>query len=395
MTIQPLKEGFKVDPFRGASDSSVSMQWFTRPADERYLSLSDMLAVARHRWDNSVQVRVGSDKLDIIAPDLSEPRDRHRLAVAVQGGGGFIGPISNFAFGQVCQLAQAPSRYLRSLPSPLVSDNLNWGLKHNRSVEHVKLYALDQGDGTHLLRAATGPDYGRIPDWEVIQAIIDVTHDTTWKVPGVMNWSNHVYNPHVAVTKDTTTLFYNDKSGFVFLVDDTRPIEIGKLPDGSPDLIFRGFIVQFCETGWASMQVKFFLLRAVCANRCLWGVEGVQTMQLRHSRLAPDRWLAEMLPRLQDYSAQSEGKVIERVDAAKAAEVAGDEAEALAFLRNRNFSAATAKLILETHVADEGHPARSAWDMVQGITAYARLKANTDDRLEVEAVAQTIFDKAA
>src|SRR5262245_22683011 len=64
MTIQPIQAGFKVDPFRGASDSSVSMQWFTRPADEKYLTLTDMLAVARHRWDHSVQLRVDTRGFD-------------------------------------------------------------------------------------------------------------------------------------------------------------------------------------------------------------------------------------------------------------------------------------------------------------------------------------------
>ena len=33
----------------------------------------------------------------------------------------------------------------------------------------------------------------------------------------------------------------SDRDVFLFLVDDTNPIEAGRLPDGSPDLYFRGF----------------------------------------------------------------------------------------------------------------------------------------------------------
>ena len=43
----------------------------------------------------------------------------------------------------------------------------------------------------------------------------------------------------VDITKDTTTLYASDRDVFLFLVDDTHPIEAGRLADGSPDLYFR------------------------------------------------------------------------------------------------------------------------------------------------------------
>ena len=44
---------------------------------------------------------------------------------------------------------------------------------------------------------------------------------------------------------------------------------------GEPDLMFLGFFAQNSEVGSATMRVASFYLRAVCQNRCLWGVEGV------------------------------------------------------------------------------------------------------------------------
>jgi hypothetical protein len=39
------------------------------------------------------------------------------------------------------------------------------------------------------------------------------------------------HNPFVDVTKDTTTLHASDCHVFLFLVDDTHPIEAGRLPE--------------------------------------------------------------------------------------------------------------------------------------------------------------------
>ena len=97
------------------------------------------------------------------------------------------------------------------------------------------LKTLETDDGRVELRAVTGPDYGRIWDHELVAAVMKIagngTGDTRWKVPGVMDWSTMTHNPLVDVTKDTTTLYASDRDVFLFLVDDTNPIEAGKLPD--------------------------------------------------------------------------------------------------------------------------------------------------------------------
>ncbi len=50
-----------------------------------------------------------------------------------------------------------------------------------------------------------------------------------------MDWSTMMHNPFVDVTKDTTTLYASDRDVFLFLVDDTNPIEAGRMSDGLPD----------------------------------------------------------------------------------------------------------------------------------------------------------------
>ena len=45
--------GYKVDPTRGERISRVSSEWFSRPGDQRYLSLSDLHTSVRNRTDRS------------------------------------------------------------------------------------------------------------------------------------------------------------------------------------------------------------------------------------------------------------------------------------------------------------------------------------------------------
>jgi hypothetical protein len=45
--------GYKVDVNRGERIGRVSSEWFSRPADERYLSLSDLFAAVRGRAQRS------------------------------------------------------------------------------------------------------------------------------------------------------------------------------------------------------------------------------------------------------------------------------------------------------------------------------------------------------
>jgi hypothetical protein len=60
MNIQVLdarsdaRGGYKVDVSRGEQIGRVSSEWFSRPADERYLSLSELAHSVRDRADREV-----------------------------------------------------------------------------------------------------------------------------------------------------------------------------------------------------------------------------------------------------------------------------------------------------------------------------------------------------
>lgn len=383
--------GYKVDVSRGERVGRVSSEWFSRPADERYLSLSELARSVRDRADRS-RTRVVQSALIHVEANRSDPE---RLALILPGTDTAIAP-THWSFGQLASLVGAPPAYLRQLPAALAAINLQYGLTSNRA-EQIK--TLETDDGRTELRAVTGPDYGRIFDVELVEAVQRIagngTGDTRWKVPGVLDWSTGIYNPRVDITKETTTLYASDRDVFLFLVDDLNPIEAGRLPDGSPDLYFRGFYCWNSEVGAKTLGMASFYLRAVCQNRNLWGVEDFEEITIRHSKYAANRFAHEAAPALLNFANSSPLPFVNGIKAARERIVARTDEDRTDFLRRRGFSKAETGKIIDTVLAEEGRPPESIFDFVQGITAVARDKPHQDARLDMEAKAKKLLDRAA
>ena len=386
---RPVSGAYKVDISRGRNVSRVSSEWFSRPPDERFLSLGDLHRSVRSRAERASTRIVESKALRVQA----QSDDPHRLELFVPGADAAVAP-THWSFGQLCSLVGAPSGYLRELPAALAGINLQHGLVAHRG-EHVKM--LETGDGRAELRAVTGPDYGRIWDHELVEAVMrfagNGTGDTRWKVPGMIDWSSMVYNPYVDISADTTTLYASDRDVFLFLVDDTHPIEAGKLPSGEPDLYFRGFYCWNSEVGAKALGIATFYLRAVCMNRNLWGVENFEEISIRHSKFAANRFASQAAPALTHFADSSPSDFIQGIRAARERIVARKDEDRETFLRGQGFSKADTSKIVATVLAEEGHPPASIYDFVQGITAVARSRPNQDARLELEAKARRLLQR--
>ena len=386
---QPVSSGFRVDVSRGERVGRVSSEWFSRPDDERYLSLTDLHDAVRGRAERAQTRTVESRAVKVEASrDSAE-----RLALIVPGRDEPVAP-THWSFGQLCTLVGAPSSYMRQLPAPLAGVNLQHGLLSHRA---ELLKTLEADDGRVELRAVTGPDYGRIWDHELVAAVIDIagngTGDTRWKVPGVLDWNTMTHNPFVDVTKDTTTLYASDRDVFL-LVDDTHPIETGRLPEGSPDLYFRGFYCWNSEVGSKTLGIASFYLRAVCMNRNLWGVENFEEITIRHSKFAAQRFALEAAPALRRFADSSPAPFITGIKAARERIVARSDDDRETFLRKRGFSKSETAKIVETVLQEEGRPPESLFDFAQGITALARGKAHQNSRLELEGRAKQLLERA-
>ncbi|MBB4187323.1 hypothetical protein GGE07_003987 [Sinorhizobium terangae] len=390
-SVQPASTGFRVDISHGERVGRVSSEWFSRPDDERYLSLGELYDAVKSRADRAHARTVESSAIRVEASRNNA--ERLELIVAAE-----TRPVTptHWSYGQLCGLVGAPASYMRQLPAPLAGINLQHGLI-NHSAELVK--TLEADDGRLELRAITGPEYGRVWDHELVSAVMNIagngTGDTMWKVPGVLDWSTMTHNPFVDISKETTTLYASDRDVFLFLVDDTHPIEAGRLPNGEPDLYFRGFYCWNSEVGSKTLGIASFYLRAVCCNRNLWGVENFEEIVIRHSKFAGHRFAHEAAPALNNFANSSPAPFVAGIRAARERIVAGTDDDRQGFLRKRGFSKAETARIIDTVLREEGRPPESIFDFVQGITALARTKSHQDTRLELEAKAKKLLEQAS
>jgi hypothetical protein len=360
-------------------------QWSSRAPDERFTSLIDMQSFKRSIRDRSRSHVISSRNLEVL-PMENDPRG---LQVAIGATGA---AASHWSFGQLCSLASpgnSPASYFRetNMPSPMIADCLNYNLKFTRGVEDIGVLLTSEGDYANELRSVNGPNYGRVYDADVVDALVDRFGDGIngqWRVPGE-------FGQQVAVTKGTTTLFASDRDMFVFLADEENRIELPNRRAGRMGSFARGFFVGNSEVGKSSLFAGFFLFDYVCCNRIIWGAEEYTEIRIRHTKGAPDRWLEEVTPVLQEYSEGSAKPVVQAIEDARSKRIDDD---LTAFLAKR-FGKQMAPAIVAIHEKEEGRPIETLWDATVAATAHARSIKNTDKRLEVERTAGELLKLAA
>lgn len=356
----------------------ANKQWSSRPADERFVSLHAMLDAMRYQRQHSKATVVSSRDLTVM------PEGDSHTGLVVQGPTGHGFAPTHWSFGQLATLAEAPAGYLRTVPSELAADCLNYGLKVKRGPEDVGV--LLYKDGHAELRAATGPAYGRIWNESLVSALIQQVGDGVsgqWKVPGE-------FGQAVEVTKENTTLYASDRDMFVFLADEENRIDLPNRRNGKTGSLARGFFLWNSEVGKSTVGIATFLFDYVCCNRIVWGAEGFKEIKLRHTSGAPDRWLREIQPALLSYSRSSSATVLNTVQLAQQARVEDLDK----FLLER-FTKPQAEAMQRIHIIEEGRPIETLWDATTAVTAYARDITYQDERLAFEREGGKILSLAA
>lgn len=356
----------------------ASRQWASRPDDQRYLSLGELRAAVEQRkqecWTATPPVKnlrvlpAGSDDLVIECYDPTHGETRQLVP-------------TNWSFSQLSGYAKAPASYLRQLPSQLAAINLQWGLEHNP--QRSDALVLGQSNGHDSLRAMTSTSYGRIWDRDVVKAVQRMNDDSggRWEIPAATYTTT---NP-----KRATTLYASDRDVFLFLVDPKNPIEVGG------EQLFRGFYTWNSEVGSATFGLTTFLYRYVCDNRIIWGATNVQELRIRHTGGAPERFMYEGARYLRRYAEENTLQIASGIKRAQDTDIPVKKDQTVeGWLQSRGFTKAQAKASVETATAEQGQ-ARSFWDIVNGITAYARSVPHTDDRVKLEAQAGKLMEMVA
>lgn len=354
-------------------------QWATRPDDERFTSLDEMLTHLRRQRVISEMGRTFNRQLE------ARPIEDDPNGIAVMGDDVGVTAPSHWAFGQLCQLIGAPASYLRTLPSPLAADCINQSML-DRRVDQVGFMLRNDGV-MPTLAAVTGPTYGRIWNEQIVEALVrrfGSGPDAEFTVPGE-------FGQQVEITKKNTTLFAGDQDMFLFLADERNKIEVPGRRNGETGLLSRGIFIQNSEVGASSLRIGTFLYDYVCSNRMVWGAEGFQEVAIRHSSKAPMRWLDEVAPAIRQLTTAPSYSIVNALQAARSQRLDDDQVDKVLAKR---FTTNQAKAIKLAHMSDEGRPIGSVWDIVTGATAYARGIGHQDKRVAVERIAGQILADA-
>lgn len=356
----------------------INRQWSTRPADQRFVSLTELHNAVEYARMNSRAKAVSSRAVEC------QPVESDIKALQLRGPDGNAVALTNWSFGQLAQRAGAPAGYLRELPGPMAADCINYGLHVARDVQDLGVLLYKNG-GPAELRAVTGPTYGRIWNNTITKALIKQFGDGRtgdFRIPGE-------FGKEVEITKRNTTLYASDRDMFVFLADEKHRIEVPNRRDGKSGQMARGIVVWNSEVGSATLGMATMLFDYICCNRIIWGMTGYQEIRIRHTAGAPDRWIEQAAPAIEQYANSSTHGITKLIADAKAKRI--DDVDA--FLAKR-FTRSQVGAIKAAHMADEQRPIETLWDATTGVTAYARSIDFQDQRVELERAGGKIMELA-
>jgi hypothetical protein len=347
---------------------AAHMQWATRPPDERFPTLEALQEFTGQRKRCS----------------LEEIRTLKGLRIYGTHGGaltlnGSLQPslLTNWAFSQLCQQVSAPSGYLRTLPVEMTAQCLEFGINAHGQDSKILIRRnsdIQDDKPASVVSAFTSPNYGRIWDYEVVDALREAITDQPWHTPPSNNGEN-------------SGLYASDRDMFVFLVSDESPVEIGNARLG------RGFFCWNSETGSATFGLTTFLFNYVCGNHIVWGAEGVRELRIIHRNQAINRFYAEAIPVLNNFveNRRLDDTIKDAVSRAMNQRIGENPDKVFKQLQSLQFTKNEIEKAWDYGMS-EGEDVRTAWGMVQGITAYARNLPHIDKRVSLERRASALLN---
>lgn len=377
--------------------TKASSQWMTRPADERYWGLEDMIGAAEI-------VRRESSEVEIPAAAFRAERSEDG-DIGIAHDGRFFS-ATHFAFQTMAQRAGAPAEYLRRLPADLTVQCLNTGLA---TIESDSV-ALVRQNGTTQLRAVTSERYGRVWYDDTVRNLQEIVAGTGWRVPP---GRPAVADPRTRIATEEDCLrpgvhglsikpgdliapagcYMSDRDIFIFMVDETVEVAPG---------LFRGFFLANSEVRARVYEITTFLYQSVCGNHIVWSAEGVQTFKVKHlGDNTTERAFMGARHFLGEYKDGGAEKTRLAIEAARTKEIGKDNEEVLEnvqdFVNRRRILIPAKRLEEAQEIAlteRYGNP-RTAFAMVSGLTEIARDISYSDQRANLNREAGKILNMVA
>lgn len=362
----------------GSGVSAVSAytahrEWAKRPPDERYDSVAALHAAACVRRsclaERTIETR--TFRTEAVGSD----------ALVLHEASGRDAALTHWSFEQLATIAGAPPKYLRTLPAPIASSAINYGLQRQRRDEQL-LLAEDAEPWT--VHAVTSPRYARVHHDELASRVLDLTAlHPAWHLP--LGYRDGEYGAE----RVPSGAYLGDRDMFLFLVDGNRDLD--DPTDVTHAGLFRGFILRNSDVGAAALTLDVFLFRAVCANHIIWGFQAVAGFRRRHVGASiQEAWTSSL----------------EGVRAALDADTARDRSmllgattRELGATREAVLEAAVRRIDLSQKQASEAYDLaerhetnpRSIWGYVQGLTRLSQRTSWQDGRFALDRAASRLL----
>jgi hypothetical protein len=392
--------------------TQASQQWATRPADQRFWTLDEMMAATTESRTNSHE-----NQLTV--------RDTHAVPIGERGValevGGHAGDevedkygdrrcsFSNWSFGQLCRMIGAPASYLRGLTGELAADCVNEGLREWNQANDGPRHSLIHMNGSPQLRAMTSDRYVRVWNNEIVGRLGQL-HAQGWRVPPARPASGDVrtriateddvlnFGTRSALTVEVgdtiapAGLYASDHDMFAFLVNPEAVVDNGLSPAG----MRRGTMIRQSEVGECSIWKLDFLFDTVCGNHIVWGATDVSETRIRHTgNSVHEQWQATVAE-ISAYADSGAGEQEAKIRQAQTTLLGNDRDEVVDFLFGKRLLAkrtARQAFDLASDYSDVHGDPRSAWGLVSGLTRLSQEAEFADKRTDLDITAGKILAK--
>ena len=348
-------------------------EWASRPPDERYASVHALYDAARAR-----HARIEERTTETV--DLrTEVVDDDDLAICNTSDR--TAALTHWSFGQLATIASAPPSYLRTLPAPIASEAINYGLQRFAR-EQYQLFIERTAPWT--VHAITSPRYARVQHHELAARVLALmAQHPAWHLP--LGYKDGEFGAETV----PSGAYLGDRDMFLSLVDGNRDLD--DPTDRTHAGLFRGFILRNSDVGAAALTLDVFLFRAVCANHIIWGFQHVIGFRRRHVGASiQTAWTSSL----------------DGVRAALDADTANDHtlilratSQELGATRDAVIETAVQRLELSQKHAGEAYSLaeefetnpRSVWGYVQGLTRLSQRTPWQDGRYVLDRAASRLL----
>lgn len=354
--------------------TTAHREWATRPPDERFDSVPALHQAACARRNRLEERTIATRTF------WTEAADSHALVLR-DDESDRPAALTHWGFEQLATIAGAPPKYLRTLPAPIASDAINFGLQRHHRDEHLLL--ADRAD-PWTVHAVTSPRYARVHHDELASRVLDLMAlHPAWHLP--LGYKDGEYGAE----RVPSGAYLGDRDLFLFLVDGNRDLD--DPTDASHAGLFRGFILRNSDVGAAALTLDVFLFRAVCANHLIWGLHAVAGFRRRHVGTSiQDAWTSSLdgVRAALDADTAHDRSLLLRATAQEL----GPSRDAVleAALRRVDLSRKQASEAYDLAERHESNP-RSVWGYVQGLTRLSQRTPWQDGRFDLDRAASRLL----